>query len=59
MNEKWVVHIIGPDDVIEHTDELSALREANDINKAVITLERTENTPFVMAVVKDANTENV
>lgn len=59
MNEKWVVHIIGPDDVIEQPDELTALREANGINKAVLTLDRTENTPFVMAVVKDANTEDV
>lgn len=59
MNEKWVVHIIGPDDVIDQPDELTALREANRINKAVLTLARTENTPFVMAVVKDANTEDV
>lgn len=59
MSEKWVVHIIGPDDVIEQPDELTALREANGINKSVLTLERTENTPFLMAVVKDANIENV
>lgn len=56
---RWLVHIIGPDDVIEQPDELTALREANGINKAVLALERTENTPFVMAVVKDANMENV
>ena len=56
---RWVVHIIGPDDVIEQPDELTALREANGINKAVLQLERTENTPYIMAVVKNANVEQV
>ncbi|WP_026600690.1 hypothetical protein [Methylomonas sp. 11b] len=59
MSERWVVHIIGPDDVIDQPNELTALREANGINKALLTLERTENTPFVMAVVKEAKTEDV
>lgn len=55
--EEWVVHIIGPDDVIEQPDEITALREANDLNKAILTLPRTENFPFVMAVVKDLTKE--
>ncbi len=50
MIEKWVVHIMGPDDVIEQPDELTALRAANGINLAALSLERTENTPFVRAV---------
>jgi len=59
MTKRWVVHIIGPDDVIDQPDEITALREANGINKALLQLERTENTPFVLAVVKDANLEDV
>lgn len=59
MIERWVVHIIGPDDVIDQPDEITALREANGINKALLQLERTENTPFILAVVKDTNIEDV
>lgn len=59
MSGKWIIHLIGPDDVIGQPDEITALREANLINKALLTLEQTENTPFVIAVVKDADTETV
>jgi hypothetical protein len=58
-DKKWVIHIIGPDEVIEHPDEITALREANALNKAISKLERTDNTPFVMALVKDENSEDL
>lgn len=31
-SDKWYVHIVGPDDVIEKADELDALRSANAVN---------------------------
>ena len=32
----YEVHVAGPDDVHTHDDELSALRQANEINKAFL-----------------------
>lgn len=68
MNKKlegrrWAVHVIGPDDVLFFDDELSALRESNNLNKAILsfvnTNGRSENDPFVMAVVKDLSKEEI
>lgn len=58
---KWVMHIIGPDDVIEYPDELTALREANKLNKALIEAmaERHPNDPVILAVAKNAAVEEV
>jgi len=56
---QWVVHVIGPDDVHPQPDELTALREANALNKALARRERSELDPFCMAVVKDRTTEEV
>jgi hypothetical protein len=57
--EKWVMHIIGPDDVIEYPDELTALRKANDLNKELMKAmaEHHPNDPVILAVVKNAAVE--
>ncbi|HEY6872771.1 MAG TPA: hypothetical protein VI298_08610 [Geobacteraceae bacterium] len=56
----WVVHIIGPDDVIPQPDELTALRESNKINEGIARMnavDHSENDPFVIAVAKNSDTE--
>ncbi|MDY0184965.1 MAG: hypothetical protein RBR43_03665 [Desulfuromonadaceae bacterium] len=61
-DEKWVMHIIGPDDVIPFTDELSALRAANTHNKAFAKLMATDvspNDPYCVALAKNAAVEEV
>ena len=59
LTSKWVVHVLGPDDVLPQPDELTALREANAINASLQYIERTIHTPFVMAIAKDASEEEV
>ena len=59
---KWVVHIIGSDDVHDMPDEITALREANVINKGVVELMQKDPSPFnpfMVALVKDALIEDV
>lgn len=55
----WVVHLIGADDVFPQPDELTALREANALNKAIAQRARHEHDPFCVALVKDRATETV
>lgn len=55
----WVIHITGADDVIEQPDELTALRRANALNKAVAADEHHEYDPFVVALVKDRSSEEL
>jgi hypothetical protein len=52
MQEQWIVHVLGPDDVIDQPDELTALREANTLNRAIAesNCEHPDN-PFCMAIV--------
>lgn len=54
--QQWIVHIVGPDDVIQKADELDALRSANAVN---IEIERERrghandpNYPFAIALAK-------
>jgi hypothetical protein len=54
--EQWSVHIVGPDDVIQKSNELDALRSANAVN---IEIERERqlhandpNYPFAIALAK-------
>lgn len=54
VTDKWYVHIVGPDDVIEKSSEIDALRSANAVN---VTIERERrghandpNWPFAMAL---------
>jgi hypothetical protein len=54
---EWVVHVLGPDDVIDQPDELTALRVANATNKMIWNLPRHEHDPLVVALVKNKKTE--
>lgn len=49
---KWGVHILGPDDMLDYADELTALREANEINKGLARNmeEHHPDEPFIVAV---------
>jgi hypothetical protein len=53
---QWVVHVIGPDDLIDQPDEVTALREANALNVAFAkdreSVGGDPNYPFMMAVAK-------
>lgn len=52
-SEKWIVHIIGPDDVIPQENELTALQYANAVNKTIASeVERISGGPFMIAVAK-------
>ncbi len=52
---KFVIHIAGPDDVIEMSDELTALRQANQINMTYLSfrLKKGDDTPLSVATVCD------
>lgn len=52
--KKWVVHIVGQDDFFECRDEITALRNANEINQDIAELakDRHPDDPFVMAIAK-------
>lgn len=63
MADKWIVHIVGPDDVIPKADELDALRSANAVN---IEIERERrrfandpNYPFSIAIAKREAREEI
>jgi hypothetical protein len=54
-DDKWYVHVVGPDDVIEQVSEMDALRLANTIN---VGIEREQclhgdnpNHPYSIALV--------
>jgi len=53
-SDKWYVHIIGPDDVIEKADELDALRSANAVNVEIEREQRrfgdNPNHPYAIAL---------
>jgi hypothetical protein len=54
MEKKWFVHVVGPDDLIEQPDELTALTVANNTN---IQAEKDRrdggpNWPYVIALAK-------
>jgi len=62
MNDKkheWVVHVTGADDVHPMIDELTALREANSINRQMAERDRHEYDPICFAIVKDRSVEAV
>jgi hypothetical protein len=56
-NESWFVHVLGPDDIHKMPDELSALRNANELNKMFSEFERTEFHPICWAVAKICKSE--
>jgi hypothetical protein len=54
--EQWIIHIVGPDDVIQKVNEMDALRSANAVN---IEIERERrghaadpDYPFAIALAK-------
>ena len=49
---RYALHIIGPDDIIEQADELTALREANKLN-AIAAREHAKDPdgPYLIAIV--------
>jgi hypothetical protein len=57
LDSKWVVHIVGPDDIVDQKDEISALRIANETNLKLWRMleeddDRTGGWPLVFAVAK-------
>lgn len=56
---KWVVHVLGQDDVIEQPDEITALRAANGINIMIWNLPRHEHDPLIVALVKNKETDDI
>ena len=56
MADKWIVHIVGPDDVIPKAGELDALRSANAVNIEIEKARRPHaddpNYPFAIALAK-------
>jgi hypothetical protein len=61
LKSSWVVHVVGPDDVLPQPDEITALREANALNKAMLDFKtkRPDNDVLCVAVAKDAAVEAV
>lgn len=58
--EKWVMQVIGPDEQHEMPDELTALREANKLNKRIVKWREDDpspHDPFMVAVVKNLAVE--
>ena len=58
--EKWVMHVIGPDEVHDMPDELTALREANKLNKNIIKWRNEDpspHEPYMVALVKNVAIE--
>lgn len=57
-DEQWVVHVTGADDIHDMPDELTALREANALNKLNWQQrERHEYDPICVAIAKPASEE--
>ena len=52
-----ILHIAGPDDVLEIADEVEALRQANEINKLYLQqrLKDGDNAPLLIATVLTKN----
>lgn len=52
-NPEWVMHVMGPDDVIDFPSQFAALRAANEHNKAwakIMTDDSRPNDPYCVAV---------
>lgn len=59
IKRDWVVHVLGADDVHEQPNELTALREANGMNKLIAQQPHGDPYPFCIAVAKDRSIEAV
>lgn len=54
--KRWVMHIIGPDEIHDMPDEITALREANKLNKRIVKWREDDpspNDPFMVALVEE------
>ena len=60
-SDGWVLHIIGPDDVIGYRDELTALRQANELNKGLVAAmgEHNPNDPFILGIAKQRGVDDI
>ena len=60
QDAQFILHIAGPDDVMEFADEIEALKEANAINKLYLQklLEMGDNTPLLLATVTRKSESN-
>lgn len=59
---EWVMHILGPDDVIDFPSQFAALRAANEHNKAfakIMADDPSPNDPYCVAVAKNRAAEEV
>ncbi len=54
-DKKWAIHVIGPDDVLFRHNFATALQEANEMNISFSKIERTQETPYMIAVVVPAS----
>ena len=57
---KWAMHVIGPDEIHEMPDELTALREASKLNKRIVKWRADDpspHDPFMVALVKNLEVE--
>lgn len=57
---KWVMHVIGPDEVHDMPDEITALREANKLNKNILKWRNEDpspHEPFMVALAKNLDVE--
>lgn len=55
---KWIMHVIGPDEVHDMPDEITALRAANKLNHRIVQRREEDpspNDPFIVALVKEVN----
>lgn len=62
VDPEWVMHIIGPDDVIDMPSQFAALKAANDHNKAFARLmadDPSPNDPYCVALAKNKAAESV
>ena len=59
----WVVHVVGPDDVIAQSDEVTALRYANALNDRMEKERRQfanhDNYPYCIAIARKSDAPEV
>ena len=55
-SENWTMRIIGPDEIHEMPDEITALREANKLNTRIVKWREEDpspHEPFMVAIVEN------
>lgn len=59
MEDDWVVYITGMDEFTQWPDEITALREANKVNRGLVDYPLRDQRMKVVAVVKNRAVEAV